>query len=43
MNADKNVIFKINWTPGQQMRCDVHKGQSRKQKGKYLRKAIAAQ
>lgn len=30
MNADKNGIFKINWTPGQQMRCDVHKCQRRK-------------
>lgn len=40
MNEDKTGHFKINWTPGQQMRGDVGKCQTRKQKVNTLEKLL---
>jgi len=40
MNKDKTKLSKINWIPGQQMRCDVGKSQTRKQKVNALGKLL---
>lgn len=40
MNEDKTGHFKINWTPRQQMRGDVGKCQTRKQKVNALGKLL---